>query len=95
VLHRHKTLWRDPDAYDPGRFLPGEREKIDRYAYIPFGAGPRVCIGQAFAMQEGLIVLAHYLRGLRFDLMPGHRVELQQRVTLRPKFGMRMIARRR
>jgi cytochrome P450 len=95
VLHRHKTLWRDPDAFDPSRFLPGAREKIDRYAYLPFGAGPRVCIGQAFAMQEGLIVLAHYLRRLRFDLMPGHRVELQQRITLRPRFGMKMIARRR
>ena len=95
VLHRHKTLWRDPDAYDPSRFLPGAREKIDRYAYLPFGAGPRVCIGQAFAMQEGLIVLAHYLRRLRFDLVPGHKVELQQRVTLRARFGMRMTARRR
>jgi cytochrome P450 len=95
VLHRHKTLWRDPDAFDPSRFLPGARESIDRYAYLPFGAGPRVCIGQAFAIQEGLTVLAHYLRGLRFDLMPGHKVELQQRVTLRPRFGMRMIARRR
>ena len=95
VLHRHRSLWRDPDDYDPSRFLPGAREKIDRYAYLPFGAGPRVCIGQAFAMQEGPIVLAHFLRGLRFDLMPGHKVELQQRVTLRPRFGMRMVARRR
>ena len=92
VLHRHRTLWRDPDAFDPSRFLPGAREKIDRYAYLPFGAGPRVCIGQAFAMQEGLIVLAHYLKALRFDLEPGHKVEVQQRVTLRPRYGMRMIA---
>lgn len=95
VLHRHKTLWRDPDDFDPSRFLPGEREKIDRYAYIPFGAGPRVCIGAAFAMQEGLIVLANMLRHLRFELLPGQRVELQQRITLRPRFGMKMIARRR
>ena len=87
MLHRHKTLWRNPDDFDPSRFLPGEREKIDRYAYIPFGAGPRVCIGQAFAMQEGLIVLAHLLRRLRLDLFPGHPVELQQRITLRPRTG--------
>ena len=95
VLHRHKTLWRDPDHYDPSRFLPGEREKIDRYAYLPFGAGPRVCIGQAFALQEGVIVLAHLLRRVRLDLFPGHPVALQQRITLRPRDGMRMVARRR
>ncbi len=95
VLHRHKTLWRNPDDFDPSRFLPGEREKIDRYAYIPFGAGPRVCIGQAFAMQEGLIVLAHLLKRVRLDLFPGHPIALQQRITLRPRYGMRMIARRR
>ena len=95
VLHRHKTLWRDPDHYDPSRFLPGEREKLDRYAYIPFGAGPRVCIGQAFAIQEGIIVLAHLLRRVRLELFPGHPVALKQRITLRPSEGMRMIARRR
>ncbi len=95
VLHRHKTLWADPDAFDPSRFLPGSRETIDRFAYLPFGAGPRVCIGQTFAMQEGLIVLAHLLKRLRFDLFPGHPIALQQRITLRPRFGMRMIARRR
>jgi len=95
VLHRHKTLWRNPEDFDPSRFLPGEREKIDRYAYIPFGAGPRVCIGQAFAMQEGVIVLAHFLKRIRLDLFPGHPVALQQRITLRPRHGMRMIVRRR
>jgi cytochrome P450 len=95
VLHRHKTLWRNPDDFDPSRFLPGEREKIDRYAYIPFGAGPRVCIGMAFAMQEGLIVLAHLLKLVRLDLFPGHPIALQQRITLRPRYGMKMVARRR
>ncbi len=95
VLHRHKTLWRNPDDFDPSRFLPGEREKIDRYAYIPFGAGPRVCIGQAFALQEALIVLAHLLRRVRLDLFPGHPIALQQRITLRPRHGMRMIVHRR
>ena len=95
VLHRHKTLWRNPDDFDPSRFLPGEREKIDRYAYIPFGAGPRVCIGQAFAMQEGLIVLAHLIGRVRLDLFPGHPVGLQQRITLRPSQGMRMVLRPR
>jgi len=95
VLHRHRRLWRDPDHFDPSRFLGAERERIDRWAYMPFGAGPRICIGMSFAMQEALIVLAHLLKARRFDLMPGQEVEPQQRVTLRPRFGMRMLARRR
>ena len=53
VLHRRRGLWDNPDAFDPSRFLGERRERIDRFAYIPFGAGPRVCIGMAFAMQEG------------------------------------------
>jgi cytochrome P450 len=95
VLHRHRTLWKNPDDFDPSRFLPGEREEIDRYAYIPFGAGPRVCIGQAFAIQEGLVVLAHLLKRVRLDLFPGHPIALQQRITLRARHGMRMILRKR
>lgn len=95
VLHRHRRLWSDPDAFDPSRFLGDNRERIDRYAYLPFGAGPRVCIGMSFALQEAVIVLAHLLRALRFDLAPNHVVEPIQRLTLRPRFGMNMIVRRR
>jgi cytochrome P450 len=95
LLHRHRRLWKDPDAFDPERFLGANRDAIDRYAYIPFGAGPRVCIGMSFALQEAVIVLAHLLRTFRFELLPGHVVEPVQRVTLRPRYGMRMIARRR
>ena len=50
ALHRHHLLWDDPDAFRPERFLPENRKAIDRYAYIPFSAGPRVCIGAAFAL---------------------------------------------
>ena len=95
LLHRHKNLWQDPELFNPERFLGANREKIDRYAYIPFGAGPRVCIGMAFAMQEAVIVLARLLKAFRFDLLPGHVVELQQRITLRPRNGMRMFVRHR
>ncbi len=62
----------NPDAFDPSRFLGEKRDRIDRFAYIPFGAGPRVCIGMAFAMQEGIILLAHLLRAFRFELVEGH-----------------------
>ena len=58
VLHRHQKLWDEPDAFRPERFLPENRGGIDRFAYLPFGAGPRVCIGASFSLQEAVIVLA-------------------------------------
>jgi cytochrome P450 len=95
VLHRHHLLWDEPDAFDPRRFLPGAREKIDRFAYLPFGAGPRVCIGASFALQEGVIILAHVMRAFTFALKPGYSVKPMQRITLRPDGGLPMILRRR
>jgi unspecific monooxygenase len=61
VLHRHRRLWRDPDAFDPTRFLP-DAPPIPRFAYLPFGAGPRVCVGAQFALAEATLVLAMMLR---------------------------------
>jgi len=95
VVHRHRRLWKDPDLFDPSRFLGENREKIDRFAYFPFGAGPRVCIGMAFALQEAVIVLAHLIRRFRFELAPGCVVEPHQRVTLRPRNGLQVIVHRR
>ncbi|MDB5643528.1 MAG: Cytochrome, partial [Hyphomicrobiales bacterium] len=95
LVHRHKRLWTDAGLFDPARFLPGARESIDRFAYLPFGAGPRICIGMGFAMQEAVILMAHVLKNFRLDPAPGHVVEPVQRVTLRPKGGMPMILRKR
>ncbi|MDB5597811.1 MAG: cytochrome [Hyphomicrobiales bacterium] len=95
LLHRHRRLWTDPDLFDPTRFLPGNRDRIDRYAYLPFGAGPRVCIGASFALQEATIILAEVLRHVRLDAVPGHVPEPVQRVTLRPRGGMPVILRHR
>ena len=95
VLHRRRGLWHHPDAFDPSRFLGQQRDRIDRFAYIPFGAGPRVCIGMAFAIQEGIVLLAHLLRAFRFDLVEGHPVMPLQRVTLRPREGMKMHVKQR
>jgi unspecific monooxygenase len=61
VLHRHRRLWRDPDAFDPSRFLPGA-PAVPRFAYLPFGAGPRVCVGAQFALSEATLVLAMLVR---------------------------------
>jgi len=90
VIHRHKRLWDEPSAFRPERFLPGARESIDRYAYLPFGAGPRICIGMQFAMVEAMIVLATLARTLRFSHVGEAEPEPQQRITLRPKGGMPM-----
>ncbi len=95
VLHRRRGLWDNPDAFDPSQFLGERRERIDRFAYIPFGAGPRVCIGMPFAIEEAIIILANLLRTFRFELVDGHPVMPQQRVTLRPRGGMKMHVRRR
>ena len=90
VLHRHRRLWDEPDAFDPDRFMPERRSAIDRFAYLPFGAGPRVCIGASFALQEAVTVLAAVVRAARLDLVEAHDVQPVQRVTLRPQGGLPM-----
>ncbi|WP_336486541.1 cytochrome P450 [Methylobacterium nigriterrae] len=96
VLHRHRTLWDDPDAFVPERFLDAERTKIPRFAYLPFGAGPRVCIGQSFSLQESTILLAHIVRAVRLVLPDDHApVTPLHRVTLRPEYGLNMDVERR
>ena len=90
VLHRHVRLWDDPDRFDPGRFLDGNGRKIDRYSYLPFGVGPRMCIGAGFALQEATLVLAAIMRNFALALAPGQSVWPQQRLTLRPRCPLMM-----
>ncbi|MDH7799443.1 MULTISPECIES: cytochrome P450 [unclassified Beijerinckia] len=84
LLHRHHLLWERPDTFMPERFLPEARDKIDRFAYLPFGGGQRVCIGMRFAMMEAIIVLATILRQARLSLVEGQEPRPLQRITLRP-----------
>jgi cytochrome P450 len=95
VLHRHRRLWEAPEAFDPDRFMPERRAAVDRFAYLPFGAGPRVCIGASFASQEAVVVLASVVRAARLDLLEGHVVRPLHRVTLRPQGGLPMRLRLR
>jgi cytochrome P450 len=95
LLHRHEKLWDAPDYFMPERFLPGAREKIHRFAYLPFGAGPRICIGMGFALQEAIVILSAIAQRFRLELVPGFVVKPQARITLRPKYGMRMRVFRR
>jgi cytochrome P450 len=88
AMHRHKRRWEDPDAFDPERFSPEGEARIPRYQYMPFGAGPRVCIGMSFAMLEATAMLATMLRTMRFETVEGHDPLPMARVTLAPKGGM-------
>jgi cytochrome P450 len=95
VLHRHRSWGLGADQFDPRRFLPGSREHIDRYAYLPFGAGPRGCIGSVFALQEATLAVAAITRNFELTLQPGHTVWPVHRITLRPGGGLPMLVRRR
>jgi cytochrome P450 len=94
ALHRHRRYWRDPNVFDPDRFAP-EAPPPDRHVYMPFGAGPRICLGAAFAMTELVVVLATLMRGANFVVAPGHRVWPDRGLTMRPKDGLPMIVKRR
>jgi cytochrome P450 len=95
VLHRHRRLWDRPDAFDPSRFVGDMCNGIDRFAYLPFGAGPRTCIGAAFALQEATLVLAAVMHRFNLRLVPQHVVWPVLRVTLRPAGGLPMMVSRR
>ena len=90
LLHRHHRLWDEPELFAPERFAPERKERMHRFAYMPFGGGPRICIGMGFAMQEALIILAMVARRWRLQLKHGHPVEPVARITLRPKHGLKM-----
>ncbi|HVX35126.1 MAG TPA: cytochrome P450 [Hyphomicrobium sp.] len=93
VLHRHRRLWDDPDRFDPDRFLPENEAKYPRTQFMPFGYGPRICIGSSFALIEATTILATLLQSVRFEWNGRHVPEPVSRVTLRPKGGMPLIVR--
>jgi cytochrome P450 len=92
LLHRHARLWDDPDAFDIERFA--DRGGRHRFQYLPFGAGPRTCVGAQFATAEALTILAHWLSEWRF-VDTGHRVRAAGMVTLRPAGGLPLRLERR
>jgi cytochrome P450 len=94
AIHRHRRLWTDPDVFDPDRFAPGSAPP-DRYSYLPFGAGPRICIGATFAMVEATTILATLMRAAEFELVPGHELKLMSRLVLTPDGPMPLRVRAR
>ena len=90
LIHRHPEFWSNPEGFDPERFAPEASATRHKYAYVPFGGGPRVCIGNQFAMLESQLCLAMMVQRYRLELVPGARVEMEPLVTLRPLGGMPM-----
>jgi cytochrome P450 len=90
AVHRHEEFWEQPDLFDPDRFAPERVKARDRYVYLPFGAGPRTCIGMSFAQMEATAVMAVLLSSLQLRLRPGYVPQPKLRGTLRPTRGMPM-----
>lgn len=92
ILQRTPEFYPDPLRFDPERFTPEQKAARPRFAYFPFGGGSRQCIGEAFAWMEGVLVLATIAQRWQFSLLPGQRIEVQPKITLRPKYPLLMTA---
>ena len=94
TLHRHPAFWTRPERFDPGRFDPAVRGR-PRYAYIPFGAGPRFCVGNSLGVMEAVFVLAHAVRDLRLRKCRGARSYPKPMLSLRVRGGLPMTVHER
>ena len=95
LVHRNRDLWPDAEMFVPERFAPARRGGIPRYAHIPFGAGPRICIGAAFAVTEMMVIVATLAQRFAPRVVPGHPIEVASRGDLHPRYGMPMLLDRR
>lgn len=95
VVHHDPRYFPSPWKFDPLRWSPGAQASLPRFAFFPFGGGPRLCIGEGFAWMESVLLLATLAQTWRMQLRPGHTVILQPTITLRPKGGMPMVLERR
>jgi len=95
AIHHDPRFWPEPERYDPERFMPGQTGGRHRTAYLPFGGGRRICIGSSFALMETTLITAMLSQRFVFDLVPGHPVDPEATLTLRPRRGVKMIGTRR
>ena len=94
LTHRHPAFWENPELFDPERFTPERSAGRPHYAYFPFGGGPRMCIGSNFALMEMQLILATVVQRYQLHLVPGHPVEPEALLSLRPRYGLRMTLQR-
>ena len=95
AMHRNPEIWPEPEEFRPERFHPEEVAKRPRYSYFPFGGGPRVCLGNRFAMMEAKIMMAMVIQRYRLSVLPGQEIVAEPMITLRPRDGIRMDLERR
>jgi cytochrome P450 len=95
LAHRHPAFWEKPERFEPERFAAERAAGRPRYAFFPFGGGPRMCIGNLFALTEAQIVLATVAQNYRLRVLANHPVELQPLVTLRSRYGMKVTLEQR
>jgi cytochrome P450 len=91
ITHRHPALWEHPEVFDPERFTPERSAGRPPFAYFPFGGGPRMCIGNNFALMEMQLILATIAQRYKLRLVPGHTVEPEALLSLRPRYGLPMM----
>ncbi len=94
IMHRDPRFFDHPERFDPERWTSESAQRLPRFAYFPFGGGPRLCIGASFAMMEATLLLAAIAQRCQLELVPGHPVAALPSITLRPRHGMRMTIRR-
>ena len=91
IMHRTAKYFPDPLRFDPDRFTPEQKAARERFTYFPFGGGGRQCIGEAFAWMEGVLILATLGQQWKLNLVPGQAVDVQPKITLRPKYPIRVV----
>jgi cytochrome P450 len=94
ITHRHPAFWENPEVFDPERFLPKRSADRPHFAYFPFGGGPRMCIGNNFALMEMQLILATVVQRYKLRLVPGHPAKPEAFLSLRPRYGLPMTLHR-
>ncbi len=90
IMHRSEALWENPEVFNPDRFEPEQVKARPKHHFLPFGAGPRMCIGNHFAMMEMQLILATIVQRFDFEVVENHPIELDPLITLRPKYGIKL-----